>query len=66
MSEIEKAQGQKKNKSFLVEAGIISISSFVVKIIGVLFKIPLANVLGEHMGFFSAAYSCFVLGVNES
>ncbi len=61
MSEIEKAQGQKKNKSFLVEAGIISISSFVVKIIGVLFKIPLANVLGEHMGVFSAAYSLYAM-----
>ena len=61
MSESEKAQGQKKNKSFLVEAGIISVSSFVVKIIGVLFKIPLANILGEHMGIFSAAYSLYAM-----
>lgn len=61
MSELEKAQGQKKNKSFLVEAGIISVSSFVVKIIGVLFKIPLANILGEHMGIFSAAYSLYAM-----
>lgn len=51
----------KKNKSFLVEAGIISVSSFVVKIIGVLFKIPLANILGEHMGIFSAAYSLYAM-----
>lgn len=51
----------RKNKSFLVEAGIISVSSFVVKIIGVLFKIPLANILGEHMGIFSAAYSLYAM-----
>ena len=51
----------KKNKSFLVEAGIISVSSFVVKIIGVLFKIPLANILGEHMGIFAAAYSLYAM-----
>ncbi len=51
----------KKNKSFLVEAGIISVSSFVVKIIGVLFKIPLANILGSDMGIFSAAYSLYAM-----
>lgn len=44
-----------------MEAGIISISSFVVKIIGVLFKIPLANMLGNGMGIFSAAYSLYAM-----
>lgn len=56
-----KTDVEKKNKSFLVEAGIISISSFVVKIIGVLFKIPLANILGGSMGIFSAAYSLYAM-----
>ena len=44
-----------------MEAGIISISSFVVKIIGVLFKIPLAHILGDNMGIFSAAYSLYAM-----
>lgn len=57
----QKTKEAKKNKSFLVEAGIISVSSFVVKIIGVLFKIPLANILGEHMGIFAAAYSLYAM-----
>ena len=52
---------KQKNKSFLVEAGIISISSFIVKIIGVLFKIPLANILGKDMGVFQAAYSLYAM-----
>ena len=60
-SNMEQTKNTKKNKSFLVEAGIISISSFVVKIIGVLFKIPLANILGSHMGIFSAAYSLYAM-----
>lgn len=51
----------KRNKSFLVEAGIISVSSFVVKIVGVLFKIPLAQLLGSHMGIFNAAYSLYAM-----
>ncbi len=54
-------QQKQQNKSFLVEAGIISISSFVVKIIGVLFKIPLAHILGGGMGIFSAAYSLYAM-----
>lgn len=56
-----KTETVKKNKSFLVEAGIISISSFVVKIIGVVFKIPLAHILGSNMGIFSAAYSLYAM-----
>ncbi len=54
-------QQKQQNKSFLVEAGVISISSFVVKIIGVLFKIPLAHILGGGMGIFSAAYSLYAM-----
>ncbi len=44
-----------------MEAGIISVSSFIVKLIGVLFKIPLANMLGESMGIFSAAFSLYTM-----
>ena len=53
--------GRKRNTSFVVEAGIISVSSFIVKVIGVLFKIPLANLLGDHMGIFTAAYSLYAM-----
>lgn len=59
--EINEAGKQNRNRSFLVEAGIISVSSFVVKIIGVLFKIPLANILTKDMGIFQAAYSLYAM-----
>lgn len=48
-------------KSFIVEALIISLSNFVVKIIGVLFKIPMTYILGVNMGIFNAAYSIYAM-----
>ncbi len=50
-----------KNQGFFREALVISISNFAVKIIGVLFKIPLTNILGDAMGAFSAAYSIYAM-----
>lgn len=52
---------QKSDKSFLVEASIISISNFAVKIIGVLFSIPLSNILDSGMEVFNAAYSVYAM-----
>lgn len=52
---------QKSNKSFLVEASIISISNFAVKIVGVLFSIPLSNLLDSGMDVFNAAYSVYAM-----
>lgn len=47
-------------QSFLHGALILTISMAVVKIIGALFKIPLANVLGgEGNGYFSSAYELY-------
>ena len=51
----------KSSKSFIAEAAIISVSNFAVKLVGVLFKIPLANQLGEFMGVFNAAYSIYAM-----
>ncbi len=52
---------QKRTQSFFREALVISISNFAVKIIGVLFKIPLTNILEEAMGAFTAAYSIYAM-----
>lgn len=52
---------KRSEKSFLVEASIISISNFTVKIIGVLFSIPLSNLLQGGMGIFNAAYSVYAM-----
>lgn len=52
---------QRSDKSFLVEASIISLSNFAVKIIGVLFSIPLSNILDSGMEVFNAAYSVYAM-----
>ena len=55
------SNNQKAGKSFIAEAAIISVSNFAVKLVGVLFKIPLADQLGEYMGIFNAAYSIYAM-----
>ncbi len=52
-------QAVKNKGSFLTEALIISLSSFLVKIIGVVYKVPLADMLGTSMSVFNAAYSVY-------
>ena len=54
-------QNQKRTKSFVREAVILAIAGFAVKIIGVLYKIPLTNILGDGIGAFNAAYSIYAM-----
>lgn len=50
-----------KKQSFLFGSIILVISVIISKIIGLLFKIPLANILGgTGMGYFSCAYAIFM------
>ncbi len=50
-----------QKKSFVAEAMVISVSNLLVKIIGVIFKIPMSNLLQEGMGIFNAAYSIYAM-----
>lgn len=50
----------KRRQSFLGGAAVLMTAAFIVKVIGALFKIPLAAVLGgEGMGYYMTAYSFF-------
>lgn len=56
----------KKKQGFVYGALILMLSNIIVKIVGALFKIPLANAIGDTaMGYFSSAYSiysmCFLI-----
>ncbi|MBR4951183.1 MAG: polysaccharide biosynthesis protein [Clostridia bacterium] len=51
----------KSGNSFLREAVILTIANFAVKIIGVVFKIPLTDILGPSIGVFTAAYSIYAM-----
>jgi len=55
-----------KKQGFVYGALILMLSNIIVKVVGALFKIPLANVIGDTaMGYFSSAYSiysmCFLI-----
>lgn len=54
-------ENTKKSKSFIREAIILTVANFAVKIIGVVFKIPLTNILRENIGVFTAAYSIYAM-----
>ena len=46
---------------FLSGVVILSISNIVIKIVGMLFKIPLAGIIGNSgMGYFNSAYTIYV------
>ena len=49
-------------KMFLSGVVVLTISNLVIKAIGLIFKIPLHNILsGEGMGYYNAAYQIYVL-----
>ena len=51
-----------KRPSFLSGVGILTLSSLVVKVIGLFYRIPLLNYLGtEGMGYFNTAYELYAL-----
>lgn len=53
-------QNKRKEPRLIVGVMVLMISNIIVKVIGVLFKIPLHNLLGDAgMGYFNAAYSVF-------
>lgn len=55
------SQKEKTSRSFLTQAVILSVSNFAVKIMGLLYKIPLTNILEDSMGIFTAAYSIYAM-----
>ena len=53
---------EQKKKSIVTGVMLLSVSGIIVKIMGLLYKIPLANLLGnEGMGYFTGAYTIYLL-----
>ena len=51
-----------KSRSFLSGASVLTVSAVVVKIIGLLYRIPMLSHLGtEGMGYFNTAYELYAL-----
>ena len=53
---------EKSKYKFFSSVIILTASTFLVKIIGMLYKIPMLNILGaEGMGYFNSAYEIYAL-----
>lgn len=52
---------KKAKNMFLSGVFILSVSNIIIKVIGLMFKIPLTNIIGDSgMGYFNSAYTIYV------
>ena len=53
---------RKNNKSFLIQGTILAIAGLLVRVIGLVYRVPLNNILGEEgVGYYSNAYDIYSL-----
>ena len=58
------AEQKKKEKNFLVQGSILAIAGVITKIIGVIYRVPLMNIVGdEGMGYYSVAFSIYTVAL---
>lgn len=51
---------KKKSNSFLVQGGILAIASILVRVIGIIYRVPLTAIIGDKGNtFYSTAYSIY-------
>lgn len=54
----------KNSHSFLVQGSILAVASILVRLIGIIYRIPLTNILGESgIGFYSKAFEIYNIGL---
>ena len=52
----------KKSNSFVMQAGILAAAGIICKVIGILYRSPLAAVIGdEGNGYYSSAYEIYTI-----
>ena len=62
MAEIYKSTKNKNGKTFVSSVLLLSLSTILVKIIGLVYKIPMLSLLGaEGMGYFNSSYEIYAL-----
>ncbi len=50
---------RKKTSNFLIQGSILAAASVIVRLIGIIYRVPLTNILGDAIGVYSAAYSIY-------
>lgn len=57
-------QQKRKEKNFLVQGSILAIAGVITKIIGLVYRIPLTNIVGdEGMGYYNVAFSIYTVAL---
>lgn len=55
-----KVQTRKKESNFVVQGSILAIASILVRIIGIAYRIPMINIIGdEGMGYYGTAFNVY-------
>lgn len=55
---------KKSGNNFLVQGGILATASIIVRFIGLLYRVPLTNIIGdEGMGYYNSAYHIYNIGL---
>ena len=56
------AEDNRSKKTFVAGAALLGLAGIVVKVLGVFFRVPLANIIGaEGMGIYGVAYPIYIL-----
>ncbi|MBQ1399644.1 MAG: polysaccharide biosynthesis protein [Lachnospiraceae bacterium] len=56
------AKNGKKDNSFLVQGSILAAAGIIVRLIGLFYRVPLNNILGDHgAGIYSSAYNIYAV-----
>lgn len=56
--------GKSKKNNYLIQGSILAVSSIVSRFIGMLYRIPLTNIVGDTgMGYYSSAYELYNLAL---
>ena len=59
-AEIRSENSRKKESNFVVQGSILAIASIVVRIIGIAYRIPMINIIGdEGMGYYGTAFNVY-------
>ena len=53
---------RKKDNDFVVQAGILAAAGIICRLIGLIYRVPLANILkDEGNGYYSTAYNIYTI-----
>lgn len=60
MEKSRRRSRKKKSSNFIIQGSILAVTSIIVRLIGILYRIPLINIIGdEGMGYYNTAFNIY-------